>query len=115
MRKNLPEVYMPEEITPEIFNRLTELASLEVTEEEAEYLRQELNHQLASVRDLQSVPLEEETPITLHGVPYPPEISSPLRADLPRAYSDPDKILAQAPESEERYIIVPEIPHTDLD
>jgi len=106
---------MTEEITPEIFNRLAELSSLEVSPEEAEYLRQELNRQLASVRDLQAVPLDEETPMSLHGVSYSPEISPPLRADVPRSYPDPDKILAQVPELDGRYIVVPEIPHTDLD
>ena len=106
---------MTEEITPEIFNRLAELAALELSEEEAAYLRQELNRQLTSVRDLQAVPLDESTPMNLHGIPYSADISAPLRADVPRSYPDPDKILSQIPELDERYIVVPEIPHTDLD
>ena len=43
-----------------------------------------------------------------------PSISPPPRADDWQAYPAPEEILAQAPESEEGYIIVPEIPHTEL-
>ena len=34
-----------EEISPEVFNHLVDLAALALDEKEAEYLRRELNHQ----------------------------------------------------------------------
>ena len=37
---------MTDEITPELFEHLVELAALEITPEEADYLQRELNNQL---------------------------------------------------------------------
>ncbi len=42
----------PDSITPEMFAKLVTLAALELTPEESEYLRTELNHQLAAVKEL---------------------------------------------------------------
>jgi Asp-tRNA(Asn)/Glu-tRNA(Gln) amidotransferase C subunit len=53
-------------------------------------------------------------PITSHGVAYTPEISPPPRPDEARPCGEADEILAQAPETDARYIVVPDIPHTDL-
>ena len=38
-----------------------------------------------------------------------------LREDVWEPCDNPDEILAQAPQVEDRYIIVPDIPHTKLD
>ena len=43
---------LPEKITREMFDKLVSLAALELDEEESEYLRTELNHQLAAVKEL---------------------------------------------------------------
>jgi hypothetical protein len=49
----------PDYITPELFAKLVTLAALELTPEESEYLRTELNHQLAAVKELSEIKLAE--------------------------------------------------------
>jgi aspartyl-tRNA(Asn)/glutamyl-tRNA(Gln) amidotransferase subunit C len=105
---------MTEMITPEIFDHLVQLAALELSAEEAEYLRKELNNQLRAIRDLEAIPLAKDTPITLHGVTYTPETTPPMRSDDWKPDPTGKDILPQAPQSKDGYIIVPEIPHTDL-
>jgi aspartyl/glutamyl-tRNA(Asn/Gln) amidotransferase C subunit len=105
---------MTETITPEIFAHLVQLAALELSAEEAEYLRHELNNQLKAIHDLEAIPLADNTPITSHGVPYTPEITPPLREDEWKPDPARGGILEQAPESDNGYIIVPDIPHIDL-
>jgi aspartyl-tRNA(Asn)/glutamyl-tRNA(Gln) amidotransferase subunit C len=106
---------MTDEITPEIFDHLVHLAALELEPDEAEYLRRELNNQLKAIHELEAIPLREDTQITSHGVPYTPEITPAVRADEWRPFEDSEDILGQAPEMEDGYIIVPDIPHTELD
>lgn len=101
-------------ITQEIFAHLADLAALELNADEAEYLRQQLNQQIQSIHELAAIPLEEDIKITSHGVPYTPEISPELRDDTWQPYPHPEDILGQAPQVEDGYIVVPEIPHTDL-
>lgn len=107
---------MTEQIAVEIFEHLVALAALELGQEEAEYLRQQLNNQLKAIHELEAIPLEADTPVTSHGVPYTPETIPPIRED--ELAAEPatlaEAILAQAPETDERYIVVPEIPHTEL-
>lgn len=105
---------MEEEITRDLFAYLAQLAAFELTEEEAEYLRRELNKQLTAIHELEAVPLDPETPITSHGVPYTPQISTPPREDRWQPFERPQRLVEQAPESEEGYIIVPDIPHEEL-
>jgi aspartyl/glutamyl-tRNA(Asn/Gln) amidotransferase C subunit len=105
---------MSEMITPELFNHLVDLAALELDEQEAAYLRRELNNQLKAIQELESIPLGEQAQATSHGVPYTSQNSAPVRADEWRPFSDPQAILEQAPETEDRYLVVPEIPHTEL-
>lgn len=83
--------------------------------DEAEYLRGELNCQLMAIRELEAIDVGEATPITSHGVPFTPETSPPLREDVVAASEAADEILAQAPLVDGRYIVVPDIPHTDLE
>jgi aspartyl-tRNA(Asn)/glutamyl-tRNA(Gln) amidotransferase subunit C len=106
---------MTEEITRDLFDKLVDLAALELEEEEAEYIRQQLNSQLAAIHELAAVPLDYNTPPAAHGVPYSAELSAPPRKDEHDPHKAPDAILAGAPEEEERYFITPEIPHEDLD
>lgn len=106
---------MTDPITPEIFAHLVELAAFELDAVEGEYLRRQLNNQLKAVQELVAIPLDESLPLTLHGVPYPPQISAPLRADEWQPDPDPGKILKQAPETADNYIVVPDIPHTRLE
>jgi aspartyl/glutamyl-tRNA(Asn/Gln) amidotransferase C subunit len=106
---------MAEEITVEIFNHLVQLAALELSSEESEYLRKQLNNQLKAVHELEAIPVDPQTPVASHGVPYTPAITPPTRIDEWTPYPAPGDILAQAPEIDEGYIVVPEIPHTDLE
>ena len=105
---------MTEEITPELFQHLVELAALELSVEEGEYLRKQLNNQLKAIHELESVPLDPSTPIASHGVPYTPSNSPAIREDLILSYPSPEKLLAGAPEVDDNYFVVPDIPHQDL-
>ena len=102
-------------ITEDIFNHLVELAAFELDDEQATYLRQELNSQLKAIRELEAIEIDEDIPITSHGVPYTPEISLPLRDDTIDPCKEAGEIVNQAPEIEDRYIIVPDIPHEELE
>jgi aspartyl-tRNA(Asn)/glutamyl-tRNA(Gln) amidotransferase subunit C len=106
---------MPNIITPDLFEHLVRLAALELEPDEAEYLRKELNNQLKAIHELEAIPLDKDTPIASHGVPYTPQISPEIRSDDWIPFDDPESILDEAPETEDGYILVPDIPHTDLD
>ncbi len=110
----MPADSQTEPITPEIFARLVDLAALQLAPQEAEYIRQQLNNQLKAVRELEAIPLDTQISVTSHGVPYTPQSTPPIRPDEWTPCPDPQAILAQAPEVDEGYLIVPEIPHTDL-
>jgi aspartyl-tRNA(Asn)/glutamyl-tRNA(Gln) amidotransferase subunit C len=105
---------MSDEINRQLFDHLVTLAALELSPEESEYLRQQLNNQLKAIHELEAIPLDPGTTITSHGVPYPQQISPQPRADEWIPCSNSDDILEQAPETDDRYIVVPDIPHTDL-
>lgn len=106
---------MTDEITPEIFDHMVRLAALELEPAEAEYLRRELNNQLKAIHELEAIPLNADTPVTSHGVPYTAETTPAIRQDEWVPYADSEAILTQAPETEDGYIIVPEIRHTELE
>ena len=106
---------MTDQITPELFNHLVELAALELESDQGEYLRRELNNQLKAIHELEAIPLDEEVLPALHGTPFRAEISPELRPDDWQAFPNPDEILSQAPDLESGYIVVPDIPHTQLD
>src|SRR5450759_1913184 len=102
---------MSDLIDPETFAHLVDLASLELDPAEAEYIRRQLNNQLNAIHELEAIPLETNTTLTSHGVPFTPEISPALRMDewIPSPYAD--AILEQAPETADRYIIVLSLIH----
>jgi aspartyl/glutamyl-tRNA(Asn/Gln) amidotransferase C subunit len=106
---------MSDLISVETFNHLVGLAALELDEEQAEYLRRELNNQLKSIKELEAIPLDDEIVVTSHGVPYTAATSPLPREDVWQPYPAPEEILAQAPETEDGYIVVPDIPHTTLE
>ena len=105
---------MTDPINLETFNHLVALAALELDEKEGEYLRQQLNNQLKAIRELEAITLDDAAGITSHGVPYAPEISAQPRDDVPMPSDLADAILKQAPEVDGRYLVVPDIPHTEL-
>lgn len=102
-------------ITVEIFKHLVDLAAFELPPEEEEYLRKELNEQLRAIRRLEAIEVSEDIPITSHGVPYSVAIMPSLREDIIEICPEADDILDQAPEVEERYIVVPDIPSEALE
>jgi aspartyl/glutamyl-tRNA(Asn/Gln) amidotransferase C subunit len=105
---------MSESITLELFAHLVRLAELELSPEEGEYLRRQLNNQLKAIHELEAIPLDGASLVTSHGVPYTPEITPPIRPDTWQPYPAPESILEQAPQTEDGYIVVPDIKHTDL-
>jgi aspartyl-tRNA(Asn)/glutamyl-tRNA(Gln) amidotransferase subunit C len=107
---------MSEQITPEVFNHLVELAALELTPDEAEYLRRQLNNQLTAIDDLNQVPLDPETPVASH-VAFPTPRPPPLRFAPTSGIRTPTRPSCSKarPKSTDGYIVVPEIPHQDLD
>jgi aspartyl/glutamyl-tRNA(Asn/Gln) amidotransferase C subunit len=106
---------MTQEISHELFDRLVQLAALELPPDQAKYLRDQLNKQLKAINELQAIPVEADTPIVSHGVPFTPEIRPAIRSDLWEPFPNPQDILDQAPNVEEGYVVVPEIPHEDLE
>jgi len=94
---------------------LVQLAALELQAEEAEYLRQQLNAQLAAIRNLETIQIAADVPITSHGVPYSPATRPGPRRDQVQPSELADEILAQAPEVVDRYLVVPDLPRTDLE
>ena len=104
-----------EPIDEQVFRHLVQLAALELRADEAEYLRRELNAQLAAIRDLEAIRIAADLPITSHGVPYSPTTRPSPRADEIRPSELADEILAQAPEVVDRYLVVPDLPRTDLE
>ncbi len=106
---------MSDLISVETFNHLVGLAAMELDEQQAEYLRRELNNQLTSIRELEAIPLDDSIGVTSHGVPYTAETSPLPREDVWQPYPTPEEILAQAPDTQDGYIVVPDIPHTTLE
>ena len=106
---------MTEKISPKDFERLAELASLELPADEAEYLRKELNNQMLSIEVLESIPIDTEMGTAAHGIPYNELNSADPREDISRQDPNREEILKQAPELEDGYIVVPDISHEELD
>lgn len=104
-----------EKISPVVFAYLVQLAAFDLQEGEGEYLRRELNGQLEAIGELEAIEVDPNVPITSHGVPYSEAITPPLRQDAADPSQTADAILGQAPEVDGRYIVVPDIPHTELE
>ncbi|MCJ7696602.1 MAG: aspartyl/glutamyl-tRNA amidotransferase subunit C [Anaerolineaceae bacterium] len=104
-----------EQITPEVFEHLVNLAALALDPSQSEYLRSELNNQLKAIHELMAIPIDESMPLASHGVVINQENMPKLRQDIWQACENAEEIIAQAPVSEGGYIIVPEIPHEDMD
>lgn len=105
---------MSDAITPELFAYLVELAALELAPAEAEYLRGQLNNQLKAIAELERIAVPEAVPPAAHGVTLEAAHRPALRADRHRPSDAAAQILAQAPETDAGYFVVPEIPHADL-
>jgi aspartyl/glutamyl-tRNA(Asn/Gln) amidotransferase C subunit len=106
---------MADNISREDFQKLADLASLELPEKEAEYLRKELNNQMVSIEVLESIPIDAKTSSAAHGLPYTDYNSRQPRADKTSQDPHREAILEQAPELEDGYIVVPDISHEELE
>ena len=106
---------MSDSIDRETFDHLVGLAALELDQQQADYLLRELNNQLKAIRELAAIPLDESVPASLHGVDFSSAESPALREDIWLPHQDPAEIIAQAPNTREGYIVVPDIPHTTLE
>lgn len=106
---------MTDPIDPQTFSHLVDLASFAFEPEQAEYLCSELNKQLKAINELAAIPLDKNIQVSLHGVPYPPDISPKLREDTWVKDENQEDIISEMPQFEEGYVIVPDIPHTTLD
>jgi aspartyl-tRNA(Asn)/glutamyl-tRNA(Gln) amidotransferase subunit C len=104
-----------EPITPDVFEHLVKLAALQLDEKQAEYLRNELNHQLQAIHELEAIPIPDDLSISIHGVPYPQNTNLDLRDDQWQPFPNSVDIISQAPQSENNQFAVPEIPHTTLE
>jgi aspartyl-tRNA(Asn)/glutamyl-tRNA(Gln) amidotransferase subunit C len=102
-------------ITRELFDHLVQLAALELDDAQKDYLLAEMNKQLGAIRELDAIELDDHLTPASHGVPYPAEHKPPLREDIWSPNSTPGAITAQAPQFEDGYLIVPDIPHTTLE
>ena len=104
-----------QEISRETFDHLVELAALELGEDESDYLLAELNNQISVIHELEAINIGEDVPPAMHGVPYTPESSPPLRKDNWDACENADAIMEQVPVVDDGFIIVPDIPHITLE
>jgi aspartyl-tRNA(Asn)/glutamyl-tRNA(Gln) amidotransferase subunit C len=102
-------------ISAEVFDHLVLLASFELPQDEADYLRAQLNSQLKAIHELAAIEVPQDIKATSHGVPYTAEISSPLRPDEIESCPEAEDIVRSAPETELGYIVVPDIPHEELE
>ena len=106
---------MEEVISKEAFASLAETAEIGLSPEEAENLRFEMNRQMAVIRLLKTIPLEEELSPVIHGNPYPEAVRAGLREDIPVPFTDSFAIVCNAPRSKDRYIVSPDVPHRKLE
>jgi aspartyl-tRNA(Asn)/glutamyl-tRNA(Gln) amidotransferase subunit C len=103
------------EISPQSFDHLVDLAALELDRDEKDYLLRELNGQLRAIRALDAIDIGDDLTITSHGVPYTASTRPAIRKDAARESGKADAILGQAPEVENRYLVVPDIPQEALE
>ncbi|HOJ01378.1 MAG TPA: aspartyl/glutamyl-tRNA amidotransferase subunit C [Anaerolineaceae bacterium] len=101
-------------ISRDVFEHLVDLAAFALAEDEKNYLHEQMNHQLAAIRALEAIPLPGDLVATTHGVEYGKDGKPTLRNDEWKAYENTKEILAQAPDLQDGYIVVPDIPTTEL-
>jgi aspartyl-tRNA(Asn)/glutamyl-tRNA(Gln) amidotransferase subunit C len=106
---------LKQETSRKTFDHLVELAALELSEDESDYLLAELNNQISAIHELEAIEIAKDVPPASHGVSYTPESSPPLRKDNWDACEDAQAIIEQSPVVDDGFIIVPDIPHTTLE
>jgi aspartyl-tRNA(Asn)/glutamyl-tRNA(Gln) amidotransferase subunit C len=84
--------------------RITQLARLRVDEERLEPLAQELNNILGWIEQLNEVDTNDVAPMT-----SVVEMTLPRRRDEVTDGAKPDEILANAPETDDGFFVVPKV------
>lgn len=97
-----------EKISSELFEKLVGLAAMELTPQEAQYLHTEMNHQLVSLTEFSQIPLDEDIKPSLRGVNC---VGAGPRTDEWKTFERPERIVEQAPASEDGMIAVPDVAH----
>lgn len=92
-------------LTREQVEHVARLAHLSLTAEEAERYREQLSSILGYIEKLQQLDVTDVPPTT-HAVEVK---TTPLRPDEPRPSLPPDEALANAPQRESTYFLVPRI------
>ncbi len=87
--------------------KIAGLARLELNEEEVQRLTKELSQILDFFKQLQEVPTENVKP-TFHSL----EVETPFREDEVREFEEREAILKNAPELDEKGIVVPKVVKT---
>jgi aspartyl-tRNA(Asn)/glutamyl-tRNA(Gln) amidotransferase subunit C len=103
-----------EKISPELFAHLVDLAAIALDPTQSEYLRSQLNKQLNVIEELKAIPIDESIPLASHGVVIDSRNMPALRSDECKPSAHAEQIVDGAPESEDGYFVVPEIPHEDV-
>ena len=85
--------------------RIARLARIKVAEEDVPRLQGELNSILQWIEQLNEVDVEGVEPMTsaVEG------LSLPMREDVVTAGDEPDKVLKNAPKSEDGFFVVPKV------
>jgi aspartyl-tRNA(Asn)/glutamyl-tRNA(Gln) amidotransferase subunit C len=84
--------------------RIAHLARIAVKEEEVEHLRGELNARLAFVEQLQEVNVDGVEPMT-----SVTPMAMKQRADVVTDGGNPEAVLANAPQTEDNFYLVPKV------
>ena len=107
MKKIIPE----DVINADLFSELVQTAASCLKHDETETLRMELNREMDIIRQLESIPLDENVSPVIHGNPYPANIRCGLRQDEWIPFADPQSIVSRAPFSQDDFIVSPDVPH----
>jgi aspartyl-tRNA(Asn)/glutamyl-tRNA(Gln) amidotransferase subunit C len=92
-------------LTPQQVEHVARLARLSLSADEAERFGEQLSSILGYIEKLQQLDVTGVPP-TAHAVDV---ATTPLRADEPRPSLQPDEALANAPQREGTYFLVPRI------
>ncbi len=103
-----------DQITKEMLEEFTQVAEVALTKEEFSSILAKMNEQLQVINELTTIPHDEEFEPTIHGNPFPVAIQTPLREDVWTPFEHPEDIVAQAPRSQDGYIVSPDVPHQKL-
>lgn len=93
-----------EPLSPDVIAKVARLARLALTDEEVDRFTRQLGDMLAHFADIDALDLDGVRPLSQ---PYP--LRNILRADTVDPGLDPDEVLAEAPDVEDRRFRVPPI------